>query len=155
MYRYKSFSAAALSLFFLLGCQATKTLTDQVQLNGITYKVEIADDSTEISTGLMNRTKLPTNQGMLFVFDTEQNKSFWMKNTYVPLDIIFISASQEIINIRQSAAPCQESDPEQINCPTFTSLAPAKYVLEINAGQSKVHNFQPGDKIQFDLQSFK
>lgn len=106
-----------------------------------TLEIEFADDDFERQTGLMYRTSMKNNRGMLFVFDKSEMKSFYMKNTYLPLDIIFIDGHKKIINISKNAKPLSEQ--------SILSESPAKYVLEINAGLSNKWNLKPGDSIDF------
>ncbi len=91
--------------------------------------VDIANDPEERSRGLMFRKSLEWNNGMLFVFNEERNLTFWMKNTYIPLDMMFIDNDLKIVDIKENVSPCLEE-----NCPTYPSNKPAKYVLEVNAG---------------------
>jgi len=104
-------------------------------------KIEIANNDFERQTGLMYRKKMGTNKGMLFVFDKSEIKSFYMKNTYIPLDIIYIDANNTIINIVKNTEP--------LNKTSLFSDAPAKYVLEINAGLSDKWGVEKGGKISF------
>lgn len=92
----------------------------------VTLNIEIADTDFEIQTGLMYRNSMEDNQGMLFVFQDEQPRSFYMKNTQIPLDLIFINENKKIVSFQKNAKPFNES--------SLPSNAPAKYVLEINAG---------------------
>lgn len=103
--------------------------------------IEFAEDDYETQTGLMYRTKLDTNQGMLFIFPNEQIRSFYMKNTKIPLDIIYINEEQQIVSFQKNAKPFDETP--------LPSGAPAKYVLEINAGLSDKWNLEVSDKIEF------
>lgn len=107
------------------------------------FYVEVADEPQERSQGLMNRPELPLNQGMLFVFDEQKPVSFWMKNTLIPLDIIFIDADGTVVAV-ETMQPC-ESDP----CTTYPSGAPALYALEVNAGQARQYNIVAGSTVQF------
>lgn len=106
-----------------------------------TLDIEIADDEYTTQTGLMYRTKLETNQGMLFVFPNMQMRSFYMKNTKIPLDIIYIDDDLSIVSFQKNAKPMDET--------SLPSEAPAKYVLEINAGLSDAWQLAIGDKISF------
>lgn len=106
-----------------------------------TLDIEIAEDEYETQTGLMYRTKLDTKQGMLFLFPDEQMRSFYMKNTKIPLDIIYINDSYEIVSFQRNAKPLDET--------SLPSESPAKYVLEINAGLSDEWQLEVGDKIDF------
>ena len=104
--------------------------------NPIKINAEIADDNEERTRGLMFRKILDENSGMLFVFDDEDFQTFWMKNTLIPLDIIFIDKNFRIVDIK-NAAPC-EKDP----CSMYQSSMPAKYVLEVNSRFSDKNNIR-------------
>lgn len=106
-----------------------------------TIDIEIADDEYSTQTGLMYRTKLETNHGMLFIFPDVQMRSFYMKNTKIPLDIIYIDEDKTIVSFQKNAQPMDET--------SLPSDAPAKYVLEINAGLSDAWQLAVGDKISF------
>lgn len=103
--------------------------------------IEFAEDEYETQTGLMYRTKLGTNQGMLFIFPDVQMRSFYMKNTKIPLDIIYIDEKLQIVSFQKHAKPFDET--------SLPSEAPAKYVLEINAGLSDEWQLKIGDRIHF------
>ena len=106
--------------------------------------VEIADDPHERDQGLMFRENLEWDRGMLFVFDEEKTLSFWMKNTLIPLDMLFIDADFRIIDVKEKVPPCKE-DP----CPSYQSKQPAKYVLEANSGFALKNNLEIGDMMLF------
>jgi uncharacterized membrane protein (UPF0127 family) len=91
------------------------------------FMVQIADDDDERTVGMMFRDNMDESQGMLFVFPDNSVRSFWMKNTYIPLDIIFLDENMKIINVSRNAQPL-----DTINI--HRSLQAAKYVLEINGG---------------------
>ncbi len=114
-------------IFLLSACTTTPT----VVLNGSELTVEIADTPETRRTGLMHRTELTKNSGMLFVYDSARSVSFWMKNTLIPLDILYFDADLKLTQIYADTPPCK-SDP----CPTYPSTQPTKYVLELNAGES-------------------
>lgn len=103
--------------------------------------IEIADNEYERQTGLMYRTSMENNQGMLFIFEDEQPRSFFMKNTSIPLDILFIDSNNRIINSIENAAPMSEE--------SLRSQGPAQYVLELNAGMIEMWKLQSGDRIEF------
>jgi uncharacterized protein len=103
-------------------------------------RVEIADTVAEQELGLMNRRELCNTCGMLFVFDETRTQTFWMKNTLIPLDIIFINEEYKIINIADKTKPNQTVE-------TYSSTKPARYVLELNQGDSKRFNLNTGDLI--------
>ena len=104
-------------------------------------QIEIADNDFEHQTGMMYRKHMDTNKGMLFIFDKIKIRSFYMKNTYISLDIIYIDTENSIINIIKNAKPMNET--------SLFSDAPAKYVLEINAGLSDTWKLKKGDKISY------
>lgn len=99
----------------------------------VSLMVEIADDPQEHRTGLMHREDLTWDSGMLFVFEDEGVRSFWMKNTKIPLDIIFFNGGREFVSM-ETMQPCLE-DP----CPSYLSKGPAKYAVEVNAGFTMMH----------------
>lgn len=109
-------------------------------------KAEVAETLWEQTRGLMGRKHLGEFEGMLFVFTNEAPRSFWMKNTYIPLDLIFISQEKKIVEIKPNFEPCQESD-----CPIYRSQASAKYVLEVNGGFCEKHQIEVGDELDFSF----
>lgn len=113
-----------------------------VIINDFELNVEIADDSSERSTGLMYRESLPSNSGMLFIFPREGIYSFWMKNTKIPLDIIWIDKSFQVVHIEQDAQPCLE-----LVCKKYISQESASYVLETNAGWVKRAEVEIGSRV--------
>ena len=117
-----------------------KNTTDKTITNPI--YIEIANDPYEIQRGLMFRKNLEWNNGMLFVFDDEQYRSFWMKNTHIALDIIFIDKNFQIVDIKENAKPCLS-----YKCPSYHSKLPAKYVLEVNSDFVNKNKIQIGNKL--------
>ena len=117
---------------------------NEVCVNNDCFSVELAQTQEERSRGLMNRETLDQNQGMLFIFDEEKERSFWMKNTLIPLDIIWINKDMEVVDIKKNAQPCVQEE-----CEIFESSNKAKYVLELNAGQSDKTNIKIGDRLIF------
>lgn len=101
--------------------------------------IEIADDDYQRETGLMYRKSMQDDRGMLFIFEDEQPRGFYMKNTDIPLDLIFLNAQNKIVSIAKNAQPR--------NLETIPSEAPAQYVLEVNAGLADQWNLQPGDSL--------
>jgi YVTN family beta-propeller protein len=104
--------------------------------------VEVLDDRQEFARGLMFRSHLPWNAGMLFAYYDEEPRSFWMKNTLIPLDMIFVDSSSRIIEIKENVPPC-----EQEECPSYPSREPAQYVLEVNAGFVQENGVRVGDRL--------
>src|ERR687897_824033 len=109
-----------------------------------TVFIEIADDTPEQERGLMFRKSLGPNSGMLFVYDDLAYRSFTMKNTFIPLDMIFLDNDLKIIDIKKDVQPCLQEDP----CPSYPSAWPAKYVLEVNAGFTDQNSIQVGDGLE-------
>ncbi|MGI9010834.1 MAG: DUF192 domain-containing protein [Nitrososphaeraceae archaeon] len=112
-----------------------KTITNPIY-------IEIANDPYEIQKGLMFRKSLEWNNGMLFVYGDERYRSFWMKNTNIPLDIIFVDKNFKIVDIKKNAKPCLS-----YKCPSYPSKAPANYVLEVNGDFVNKNKIQIGDKL--------
>ena len=107
----------------------------------INLDIEIADNDYEIQTGLMYRTSMKSNQGMLFIFDDIRERFFYMKNTKIPLDLIYINENKHIVSFQKNAKPYDES--------SLPSELPAKYVLEINAGLVDSWRLNVGDSIYY------
>ncbi|MFT0716054.1 DUF192 domain-containing protein [Flagellimonas lutimaris] len=114
------------------------TETDSIKAN---FDIEIAETEYETQTGLMYRKSMKEDRGMLFIQPTESLQYFYMKNTEIPLDIIYINTGMKIVSFQKNAEPFNEN--------TLPSNAPAKYVLEINAGLSDQLGLQVGDSISF------
>lgn len=108
----------------------------------LAVEVEVVRKPAELSRGLMYRRHLAPDRGMLFLMPEEAIQSFWMKNTYIPLDIIFITSGMTVAGIAENAQP-QTLDRQMVD-------APSLYVLEVNAGWSKKHGVGPGSKVRFD-----
>jgi uncharacterized protein len=119
--------------------QAQVTLHPQ---NGtpIRVSVEIADTNEKRALGLMYRQELPELHGMLFLFPRQELQSFWMKNTPLPLDIIFIDVSGTIVSIAANATPFSENP--------LSSGKAAQFVLEVNGGFCQRHGIAVGDRVQ-------
>tara|TARA_R110002050_G_scaffold281956_1_gene429622 strand:- start:31528 stop:32010 length:483 start_codon:yes stop_codon:yes gene_type:complete len=107
----------------------------------VILNIEIADTDFDIQTGLMYRDYMKQNQGMLFVFKDFKERYFYMKNTHIPLDLIYIDDAYKIISFQKNAKPFDES--------SLPSKAPAKYVLEINAGLIDNWKLSVGDIINY------
>jgi uncharacterized protein len=107
----------------------------------IVFRVEIADTSAKREMGLQYRRELAENRGMIFLFTTEEMHSFWMKNTPIPLDMIFISAEHKIVGIVENAIP--------FSLDSLSVGRRSQYVLEINGGLSRRYGFKSGDSVRF------
>jgi uncharacterized membrane protein (UPF0127 family) len=105
-------------------------------------EVELARTDAERARGLMNRPSLPPERGMLFLFAESEDRSFWMKNTLIPLDMLFVAEDGTIAGIVESATPLS------------TSLrgvgSPSRYVLEVNGGWSRARGVRAGDRVRFE-----
>lgn len=108
-------------------------------------EVEIAATEAQRQVGLMNRTALDENKGMLFIFQSEGYMNFWMKNTLIPLDMLFIDSTGHISHIVHDARPCTAALDQ--DCPKYNSAASVKYVLEINAGLAQQWQLGEGDRV--------
>ena len=113
--------------------------------NPLTISAEVATTIEQLTKGLMNRTRLEQNEGMLFVFPYTATENFWMKNTLIPLDMIFINENNTITKIHH-AVPCTK-DP----CPLYNSEKPVKYVLEINGNLASTYNIEEGSKVEIAI----
>ncbi len=114
----------------LTACHGEKSVTIQTSADSVAYKVEVVRTPDEKAMGLMYRKTLPEGWGMLFVYDNPSLLSFWMKNTLIPLDILFIGSDLRIKHIAADTPPC----PPQSQCPTYAPSEPVHYVLELNGG---------------------
>lgn len=150
-----------LLLLFLFAC--TAKVTPQIQINATTVNstdqhtfeigtvivnnnpitVEIARTPSELEHGLMHREYLAENSGMLFIFPQEGSLTFWMKNTLIPLDILFINKEHIIVNVL-TMQPCKIEP-----CETYPSEKPAQYALELPEHFAQNHQISQGDTVQF------
>ena len=103
--------------------------------------IEIADNEYKTQTGLMYRNSMGKNQAMLFIFPNEERRSFYMKNTAIPLDIIYFSSGKELMSLQKNAKPF-----DQTSLPSETE---SQYVLEVNAGLSELWSLEKGDRFEF------
>lgn len=112
--------------------------TTLMQIGSVTYTLEIAANDAQRARGLMFRDQMPAEHGMIFIFDDEQVRSFWMKNTRIPLDIIYLSDQGKVVSIK-SMKPFDEK--------SVSSEFPARFAIELNAGQAQRCGILPGDVI--------
>ncbi len=134
-----------LLVFILSACQQQH---HRVTIKGQTFAVELADDDQSRAIGLMFRKEMADDQGMLFVFPDSQRRAFWMKNTLIPLDILYFDQNRRLISISENTPPCKNTT---TRCPNYPSKGPTQYVLEINAGLSKNYGFSVGDELIIQL----
>ncbi|HLY36531.1 MAG TPA: DUF192 domain-containing protein [Candidatus Binatia bacterium] len=104
--------------------------------------LEIADTPPARNRGLMYRDTLPDGRGMLFVFEDDADHEFWMKNTFIPLDMIFISADRRIVGVHANATPQSTA--------AIGVGAPSRYVLEVPGGWAARHGIMPGNRVVLD-----
>ena len=132
--------SAFLALSAGLSQAADKSVVEIVGKTGVhSFNVEVVDNDADRAKGLMHRRSLPEGTGMLFDFHREQDVSFWMQNTYIPLDMIFIRADGRIHRIAENTVPLSlEQGP---------SKGPVRGVLEVIAGTSRKLGLAPGDRV--------
>ncbi len=111
------------------------------------FIVELAKTNAERENGLMNRKELDRDKGMLFIFDNEGIYPFWMKNTLIPLDMIWLDDNSRVVFISQNVQPCKS-----LICPIVIPSAKAKYVLEINADVTKNLGIKMGDVAKLNIE---
>lgn len=133
------------SLFHIKSAYTETILSNKfpVMIKGNKIFVAVADSEEKRKRGLMWRKKLNNDAGMLFVFKDSSIRYFWMKNTFIRLDMAFIDTNMVIRTIRTAA---KTNDSTTI----YSSFVPVQYVLEVNAGWFEQHNIEPGDTITFD-----
>lgn len=124
------------------GTRAQNQLTVRTSAGDHRFTVEIADDPIERQRGLMFRTELARDAGMLFDFAAEGERSFWMRNTILPLDIIYARTDGTVVSIARDTTP--------FSLASIPSNGPARFVLEVNAGVADEIGLQPGDTLIHD-----
>lgn len=113
--------------------------TVEITLGARTYTVEIANTEDQRQMGLMHRHSMPENRGMIFAFPDERPLGFWMKNTHIPLDIIYLNSDGIIVSTHRMLPHDVRSIP---------SAAPAKYAIELNAGEVAKTGLRRGDRVE-------
>jgi uncharacterized membrane protein (UPF0127 family) len=130
-------------VFGVSGCQAQPKVTIATQDGRqVSFVVEVADTPSKRSMGLQYRRELAPDHGMIFLFPVQAIQSFWMKNTPLPLDMIFINRDLKIVGIVEQTVPFS-LDSRSVD-------APSQFVLEINAGLAKRHGIKAGDGVRFE-----
>jgi uncharacterized membrane protein (UPF0127 family) len=112
--------------------------------DGTVLTLELALTDEERARGMMFRPSLPADRGMLFVFPNSQRRSFWMKDTLIALDIVYLDEQGRVVSVSADAAPCYEEP-----CPNYLSSGPAAAVLEVNAGAAAAHGVVEGARLEF------
>ena len=137
-------TAALSAALSVAGAVASACSDNTVELRGdfgaARFTVELADDPQERSVGLMNRESMPMSAGMLFVYEAPQRATFWMRNTLIPLDMIFADESGTVTHVHENAIPLDES--------TIDGGAGVKFVLEINGGLAGPMGIAPGTEMR-------
>ena len=110
--------------------------TVEIKLGKNLFHLEVADTPKKQQLGLMHRKSMPADHGMLFVFPDERERFFWMKNTHIPLDIVYADASGKVVSVKPMRPEDENSVP---------SDGPAKYAVEINQGEAQRAGVKPGD----------
>ncbi len=129
---------------WLAGC--ARADAPWVEINGHRFRVEVADTTEKRTLGLMYRRELARDAGMWFVFERQQPLSFWMKNTRIPLDILYFDEQLRLVKVQHQVPPCRRS-----RCPSYPSGKPARYVLEINGGLSRELGIREGQQARVHL----
>lgn len=135
---------ALLVLFMLTTTGCATSNEPWVELRGQRFIVEIADDDASRARGLMFRHELAPDRGMLFIFEREQPQAFWMRNTYIPLDILYFDNQRRLVSMSQRTPPCRSQQ-----CPSYPSKGAARYTLEIAAGRASELGVKTGDELLF------
>src|SRR6185369_13014704 len=113
--------------------------------DGFAVKVEVASNDELRAQGLMYRDHLAEDRGMIFLFPEKGDYAFWMKNTIIPLDMIWIDETKKVVHVAHDVPPCQ-ADP----CPSYPPGVKAQYVLEVAAGVAAKHHVADGDLLKFE-----
>ena len=116
-----------------------------VEIGGQRYQVELAKDDDARARGLMFRDAMEDGRGMLFIHDAQAPQAYWMKNTKIPLDILYFDNNRKLVSQQRDVPPCSLGDA----CPSYPSNAPARYVLELNAGHAEKLKLQDGAVMTF------
>jgi uncharacterized membrane protein (UPF0127 family) len=138
----------AVLLLWSVSLAIQDTFISMTTPQGTIIQAEVADTTQKRALGLMFRDSLPPNRGMLFTFFDSQEWSFWMKNTRIPLDIIWMDKTKKIVHIEHNVPICTRSDD---GCPNYQPNSPAMYVLELAAGSANLLKLRPGVRLRFDV----
>jgi uncharacterized membrane protein (UPF0127 family) len=114
--------------------------------SGKTFQVELMVRDEDRAMGLMFRSSLPQDRGLLFVFDRTDFYGFWMKNCRFPIDMIWLDEEKRVVHLAEAVPPCR-TDP----CPVYEPLRRARYVIELNAGQARREKAVVGATVSFEL----
>lgn len=131
--------------------QTSSAVTVTSSVGQFSYDVELARTETERAKGLSNREVLAPNAGMLFIFDTPGEYGFWMKDTFIPLDMIWISESKHIVHIEKNVQPSSDLTTYSNEINSEDGSDAALYVLELNAGEAEKNLFAIGDEVLINM----
>ena len=131
-------------LFITSSCQPKGP--SRVCYQNTCFEVKVAKTESNRLKGLQFRQNLGEREGMLFIFSERAQHSFWMKDTYIPLDIIWLDDARHIVHIEHNVSPCYS-----LQCPVYAPRLKSLYVLEINAGEAAKYGLKLGAKMYFDL----
>lgn len=138
-----------LSLLLAFACASTAIANTELETGlvhlknqNLSIEVEIAVNQQQRETGLMYRQSLAADKGMLFVYNDQELRWVWMKNTLLPLDVLFLNHKAEIVAILPDLQPCRQNP-----CPIYSSQLPATYMLEVNAGFINNHQLKIGQAL--------
>jgi uncharacterized membrane protein (UPF0127 family) len=140
-------NAPPLALLLAIAAGLTACASDGpwVELKGTRFFVEVADDDAERARGLMFRDQLGADRGMLFLHERDEPQAYWMKNTKIPLDILYFDAQKKLVSAQKGVPPCSGGN----RCPPYPSEGAVRYVLELNAGTADKLGVAKGDVLVF------
>ena len=139
----RAFAPVVFATLLLTACASARE--PWVELGGQRYAIEIADDDAERARGLMYRDAMAADRGMLFIHEAEEPQAYWMKNTKIALDILYFDDGRKLVSQQRDVPPCSLGD----GCPSYPSNVPARYVLELNAGEAARLKLQDGAELTF------
>ena len=147
--RWLALTAVALTLMAALGVVLRAQSQARVIVNGQTLTVDLADTPALQVRGLSGRSQLGPDQGMLFTYDDEGDRVFWMRGMLIPIDMIWLRNTR-VLHIESSVPPPKPGTPEN-ELPLYHSEEPANLVLELAAGRAKELGMKPGDRVRIEL----
>jgi uncharacterized protein len=124
---------------------AARAAGPSVELKGKHFDIEIAANDASRERGLMFRDAMPADHAMLFLFERPAMQAFWMKNTHIPLDILYFDQNYKLVSMQERVPPCRSAGND---CPPYPSKVPAQYVLELNAGTAEKLGVKEGDELK-------
>jgi len=127
-------------------CSSCIAQDPYVVLRGERFTVELAETADKQALGLMFRDSLPDDHGMLFLFPAAGMRSFWMKNTRIPLDIFYFDEQLKLVSVAENTRPCRTR-----SCKAYPSKGPAMYVLDLNSGMAAELGVEPGDLLELHI----